>query len=379
MTVIAEVHGTTATGYEKVRDAFAAAVSAEEDLGAQLSVYAKGRPVVDLWTGPGVDGDSLFANFSSAKGAAHLVAALLVQDGVIDLDTAVAHYWPEFAAEDKGSITFRELIAHRAGLIGVDGGFTIAELADDRALAARLAGQKPYWEPGTAFGYHAYVIGALTGEVVRRVTGRSIQEWFEQRVRVSYGLDYYLGLPEALEARFVPVEAMRPAPADPAHVDPHSLLGIAFNYNAAEPVGLVDFGNSRLVHALGPTSSGGVGNARGLAKMYAAAVHQVDGREPLLRKETIAEFAGVSMSGTDVVVTQPDHFGLGFEAPSVRYPLLGDDAFGHSGATGSYSLADPGSGIGYSYLRNRFSATGGGGAVENHELLRAAVGAAQAE
>ncbi|GIG64348.1 serine hydrolase domain-containing protein [Phytomonospora endophytica] len=369
-----EVHGTVAAGYEKVRDAFTTAVTAEEDLGAQLAVYAEGKPVVDLWSGPGVDGDSLFINYSSAKGAAHLVAALLVQDGAIDLDATVAGHWPEFAAEGKGRVTFRELIAHRAGLIGVDGGFTVAELADDRALAARLAGQKPYWEPGTGFGYHAYVIGALTGEVIRRVTGRTIQEWYEERIRVPYGLDYHLGLPSELEARFVPVEEMRETP--PAGPDPQSLTGIAFNLNHPEPTSLVDYGNSRLVHAGGPTSSGGVGNARGLARMYAATLSEVDGRERLLRPETIAEFAGISMTGTDLVTGQPDHFGLGFEAVAARYTAVGPDAFGHSGATGSYSLADPRSGVGYSYLRNRFSAGGGGGSPENGEILRAVVEAA---
>ncbi|MEV0651058.1 serine hydrolase domain-containing protein [Phytomonospora sp. NPDC050363] len=380
----AEVHGHVSPGYEKVRDEFTAAVTAEEGLGAQLSVYAKGRPVVDLWTGPpGVDGDSLFPNYSSAKGAAHLVAALLVQDGVIALDAPVARYWPEFAAEGKERITFRELIAHRAGLIGVDGGFAFDELADDRRIAERLAGQKPFWEPGTAYGYHGFVIGALTGEVVRRVTGKSIQELYSERIRVPYGLDYHLGLPEALEPRFVPVEAMRPTPEQAAELaahplDPDSLRGIAFNANSGEAVDRVAFGNSPLVRRLGPASSGGVGNARGLAKMYAATLHRVDGLDPLLRPETVAEFAGVSMEGVDLVDGQSGHFGLGFEVPSRRYGSLGDDAFGHSGATGSTSFADPASGVAYSYLRNRFVFGGGGGSPENRPIIAAVVEAATA-
>lgn len=373
MTANTEVRGSVAVGYEKVRDEFAAVVAAEPGLGAQLAVYADGRPVVGLWAG--VASDALFAGYSSTKGAAHLVSALLVQDGVIDLDATVASYWPEFAAEGKERLTFRELIAHRAGLIGVDGGFTLAELADDRKLAARLAGQKPYWAPGTAFGYHAYVIGALTGEVVRRVTGRTIREWYEERVRAPYDLDYYIGLPAELEERFVPVEPVRDNATQPS-LDPASLTAIAFNLNASAPTDIVDFGNDRLVHSGGPTSSGGVGDARGLAKMYAATLSEVDGRDRLLRPETVAEFGGVSWTGTDVVTGQPDHFGLGFEAASVRYPVLSDKAFGHSGATGSYSLADPRVGVGYSYLRNRFTATGGGGGPENEKLLRAVVEAA---
>ncbi|AJC53218.1 serine hydrolase domain-containing protein [Streptomyces sp. 769] len=175
-------HGTVAEGFEGVREAFAkvlgeARVSPE----AQLVVQVGGRRVVDLWGGPGTAPDRLTSLYSITKGAAHLVVALLVQDGVLDLDREVASYWPEFGAEGKDRLTLRELLAHRSGVVGVDGGFSTAELADDRLMAERLAGQRPFWEPGTAYGYHAFVIGALTGEVVRRVTGRSIQEIYEER------------------------------------------------------------------------------------------------------------------------------------------------------------------------------------------------------
>ncbi|MET8864140.1 serine hydrolase domain-containing protein [Nonomuraea sp. NPDC004580] len=363
------VRGTVADGFEKVRDEFAAAVTAEPGLGAQLAVRLAGRQVVDLWAGPGVSGESLFALYSSGKGAAYLLLALLVQDGVLDLDRAVAAYWPEFASAGKGDLTLRDLLAHRAGLIGVEGGFSAAELADDRLLAERLAAQRPYWRPGSGYGYHAFVAGALIGEVVRRVTGRSIQEMYAERVRAPYGLDFYLGLPEALETRYVPVQPARGggqgAPA------PDSLTGIAFNLNATPPTDLVDFANTRAVRALGPTSSGSVGNARGLATLYAAAISEIDGWPPLLAPATLAEFTKPHATGTDLVTGEPDHFLLGFEAQGVRYPLLGADAFGHSGAVGAQSFADPGSGIAYSYTRNRFAIGGGGGAQENHRLIAA--------
>jgi len=147
------------------------------------------------------------------------VVPLLVQDGVLDPDQRVSQYWPEFAAEGKQDITLRELLAHRAGVVGTDDGFSLEELADDRLIAARLAGQRPYWRPGSAFGYHAWVIGALTGEVVRRVTGRSIQELFEERVRAPYDLDFYLGLPEELESRFATTLPMLPTPQQQAEMD----------------------------------------------------------------------------------------------------------------------------------------------------------------
>ncbi|GAA4888837.1 serine hydrolase domain-containing protein [Streptomyces coeruleoprunus] len=381
----AGVRGGVAEGFEEVRDVFAG-VAAEEPGGepeAQLAVYLHGRRVVDLWVGDEVGGDSLLALYSSAKGAAHLVTALLVQEGVIDLDREVGSYWPEFASAGKERVTVRELMAHRAGVIGVDGGFTVEELADDRLIAARLAGQRPYWEPGTAYGYHAFVIGALVGEVVRRATGRSVQELYEERVRAPYGLDFHLGVPERLESRYVPVRPMVLTAAQEAELaatgpKPDSLTGIAFNRNATPATDLVAFANSRSVRALGPASSGGVGNARGLARMYAAAISEVDGLPALLRPGTVAEFSRLHTPGTDLVTGEPDHFGLGFELQAVRYGDLGPDAFGHSGAVGAQSFADPRSGVAYAYTRRRFLYGAGGGAPENHRLVAAVIRAATA-
>ncbi|MCX5142027.1 MULTISPECIES: serine hydrolase domain-containing protein [unclassified Streptomyces] len=371
------VHGTVAAGYEAVRDEFAAVLAEEpNEPGSQLAVYRNGRRVVDLWAGEGVDADSLPAVFSSTKGAAHLVVALLVQDGILDLDRTVASYWPEFAAEGKGALTLRELLGHRSGVIGVEGGFLLDELADDRVIAARLAGQAPFWEPGKEFGYHAFVIGALTGEVVRRVTGRSIQELFEERVRAPYGLDLYLGQPAELEPRYLPVRSMNPTPEQKAEFaarpfDPKGLQAVAFNV----PTDTVAWINTPSVRALGPASVGGVGSARALAGMYAATLGEFAGRPPLLTAETRTEFARLSMAGIDRVTDEVDHFGLGFERPRMLYPSLGEGAFGHCGAAGSQAFADPSNGIAYGYTRRRF-AFPGGAAPENVRLVAAVVEAA---
>ncbi|MFF3904552.1 serine hydrolase domain-containing protein [Streptomyces sp. NPDC001848] len=378
-----DVHGTVAEGFEGVREVFAAFLAEETYApGAQLAAYVHGRRVVDLWAGEGVEGSSLTTLFSISKGAAHLVVALLVQDGVLDLDRTVASYWPEFAAEGKDRLTLRELLEHKAGVVGVDGGFTAGELADDRLIAARVAGQKPLWEPGTAYGYHGWVVGALTGEVVRRVTGRSIQELYEERVRAPHGLDFHLGLPEELEPRWREVQPLVPTPEQAEALaaraaEPDSIRGVAFNQNAPEPVDMVAFANTRSVRALGATSSGGVGNARGVAGMYAATISTLDGRPPLLTPDTVAAFSGLRTPGTDLVTGQTDHFGLGFEYLAGRYPFLGPDAFGHSGATGSLGFADPASGVAYAYTRRRFAFPSGEGASpENgrlaHSVLRAA-------
>ncbi|MFE2040366.1 serine hydrolase domain-containing protein [Streptomyces sp. NPDC059477] len=376
-----KIHGTVADGFEGVREEFTAFVASERpDYEGQLCVYLRGRRVVDLWAGDSADGvgaDSLYGVYSCTKGAAHLVVALLVQDGTLELDRRVTYYWPEFAAEGKGAVTLRELLAHRVGVVGADGGFSARELADDRLMAERLADQRPFWRPGTAFGYHAMVIGALTGEVVRRATGRTLQEVFEERVRAPYGLDFHLGLPQALEPRFRAVQPMAPTAKQRALLDAvargrHTLASIAFNGHAAEPTDIEALPNGRAVRAKGPASYGGVAAARGLAGMYAAAIGEVDGKAPLLKEDTVAEFGQPHSVGYDLVTRTHSAYGLGFQAPSeIAYPFLGAGAFGHSGAAGAQAFADPRNGLAYGYTRRRF-AYPGGAAPENERFVAAA-------
>jgi CubicO group peptidase (beta-lactamase class C family) len=361
------VHGRVAPGYEKVREVFAAELARLGDVGAQLAVYRHGQPVVDLWT---VDPDALMGLLSVTKGAAFVVVALLAQDGVIDVNRSVRHYWPQFTSD----VTVRELLGHRAGLIGVDGGFGPRELADDRIIAERLAKQRPYWPRGAGYGCHALVIGALIGEVVRRVTGRSLQQTYEQRIRAPYAIDLYLGLPTELEPRFRPLRP--PAGREPGP-DPGSLSGIALNLHADPPTDLTVFANSPTVRALGQSSAGGVGNARGIARLYAAALSGLNGREPLLRPATTADFGTAGGPAPDLLSGGTgDQFGLGFEAMTNLYPLLGPAAFGHSGAAGSLGFADPRSGVAYGYARDRLAQPHGGGAVENDQFVAVVIQAA---
>ncbi|MEV6761450.1 serine hydrolase domain-containing protein [Streptomyces sp. NPDC051105] len=385
MTQEITVRGTVAEGFEAVREEFAAFVAGERaDYEGQLCAYVHGRRVVDLWAGEGADGDSLYGAFSSTKGAAHLVVAMLVQDGTLELDRKVTYYWPEFAAEGKGTLTLRELVAHQAGLIGTDTGFSPQELADDRAMAERLADQRPFWRPGTAFGYHALVIGALTGEVVRRATGRTLQDVYEERVRAPYGLGFFLGLPAAHEPRFRTTQPMLPTAEQQALLDalpsgPRTLAGIAFNKHAAEPMDLAALPNDPRVRARGPASMGGVASARGLAGMYAALLSEIDGKAPLLKEDTVAEFGQFHAVGYDLVARTHKSYGLGFQATAdTWHPFLGAGTIGHSGAAGSQAFADPRSGVAYGYTRRRF-AFPGGAAPENDRLAKAVHVAALAD
>ncbi|MEO3752869.1 serine hydrolase domain-containing protein [Streptomyces sp. B6B3] len=349
--------GTVAAGYEPLRAEFDAVLAADPDLAAQLAVYVDGSPVADLCGGPGLAPDSLVGVFSVTKGAAYLVVARLVQDGVLDLDREVRAYWPEFAAAGKDRLTVRELLTHRAGAIGVESGFTLDELADDAALAERLAPHRPYWRPGTLFGYHSLTVGALAGEVVRRAAGVRLAELFEREIREPHDVDLYLGLPADLEPRVTPVLPPERAP-EPDPEAPDSLGGIAGNRHAPEPIDLALLPNNRTVRAGGPASVGGVGSARGLARLYAAALTGVAGRAAFLTRATLAEFAQPQAVGHDVVLSTHRAYGVGF---MVGLPFLGAGSFGHDGAGGAMAFADPRSGLAFGYVRPRFPEPAGAG------------------
>lgn len=358
------VHGSTAPGFEDVREEFRAVLAAEPLLGAQLAAYVGDQRVVDLWGGPGVRADSLIGVYSSTKGAAHLAVALLVQEDTLDLDREVAHYWPEFAVHGKGDITVRDLLAHRAGLVGDPRGLPVESLHDDRVTAERLGAQRPLWRPGTAFGYHALTIAALSGELVRRTTGATLQEFHEKELRQRYGVDFYMGLPAEEEHRVLDTHPMSPTPqqhaelvaAEPA---PHSVYGLAFNLHVPGTPEVWELPNSRTVRAAGPGSYGGVASARGLAELYAGAVTggvpasgSASG-EPLLTADTLATFGQVHSSGTDLVMGDYREFGVGFQTYTVRRPYLGHGSIGHTGAAGSVALADPQRRLTIGYTRRR--------------------------
>ncbi|GAA1562273.1 serine hydrolase domain-containing protein [Actinomadura kijaniata] len=358
------IRGEVAPGFEGMRHAFAACLADEPaDPGAQLAVHLEGRRVVDLWTdgpvvGDTVTGDSLMGVYSSTKGATALTVALLVQEGVLDLDRRVADHWPAFAAEGKRDVTIRQVLSHQAGVPGVDGGLTPAELADDTLAAGRVAAQRPYWEPGTAYGYHSFTFGAILNEVVRAATGETLQRVYERRVRAPRALDVYLGLPEREGKRVVATLPWLSTPAQEAALaanrpDADGVPGVSYNLNATPPMDYVAYANSRETRANGPSSGGAVASARGLASLYSAAVFGLDGEPPLLTSATLAEFTRLHTPGADLVTGVEGRFALGFEHKRSQYPFLGDRAFGHCGMGGSEAFADPATGVVYAYTRRR--------------------------
>ncbi|MEE1622795.1 serine hydrolase domain-containing protein [Zafaria sp. Z1313] len=345
---------------------------AEEDPGytAQLAVYHEGRPVLDLAVGPDADPAALTGVFSCSKGAAAIVMALLVQEGVLDLDAPVAAYWPEFAANGKEAVTVRLLLSHQAGLQGVDGGLTQEEYLDSRLGARILGAAAPRWRPGTAHAYHALSIGVFMEELARRTAEERLQDIYERRVRAPYGIDFHLGLPEELEPRYRDVlkPAQRP---DPGFIDPYGHFGLAVNSTSGfdGPDGpstdILDLPNVKAVRAAGIAAAGGVANARGLARLYAAAGTGIDDgtgavSEPLLSEGVRTAFAEEQVFGPDRSHGLMGAFGIVFMKSQPRNDFGSWQAFGHDGANASLAFCDPAYGTAFGYVPARAEESGTG-------------------
>ncbi|HET6951548.1 MAG TPA: serine hydrolase domain-containing protein [Acidimicrobiales bacterium] len=379
------VSGTVAPGFEGVRDAFARNFTEQGEVGAAFSLVHDGRTVVDLWggvadaaTGAPYTEDTLQLVFSTTKGATAICANLLAQRGELDLDAPAAHYWPEFAQAGKGDIPVRWLLCHKSGLAYVDSDLGLEDaLAWDPAVEA-LAAMTPLWEPGTAHGYHAVTYGWLVGEVVRRVTGRSLGTFFADEVAGPLGLEFWIGLPDEQQARVAPLTnralATAGAPgmeaeaggADDGGVNdmiatieqflgPDSMLAKALGGTASYAFTGEGTFNRHDVRAAELPAANGVTNARSLARMYAATVGTVEGgpAAPLLAPGQVAAATTVQTSGADQVLMFETTFGLGFMTASPFSPYGAPQSFGHSGAGGSVGFADPENALGFGYVMNR--------------------------
>ncbi|MFI0188374.1 serine hydrolase domain-containing protein [Streptomyces sp. NPDC017082] len=366
-----DVNGTVAEGFEPVREAFAANFTLLGERGAAVAVYRDGHRVVDLWAGVrDIDGAAGAAPWergtaqivrSATKGIAAAALLLLHQRGVLDLDAPAGVYWPEFKAAGKERTRVRHLLAHRAGVPVLDRPLTPAEAADPELGAAAVAAQAPVWEPGTDHGYHAHTYGWLTGELLRRVTGRPVGEWVAEEIAGPAGAELWLGLPAAERGR-----AGRVGPADvpesagglrirpkravaEAYAAPDSLTRRAFA--AITPV--ADENDPGYRAAVLPASNG-IATADGLARFYAALIGEVDGGTRLFTPETMELARAEQSAGPDRVLVTGTRFGLGYMLHGAASPLLAPGSFGHPGRGGALGFADPEHGIAFGYVTNGF-------------------------
>jgi CubicO group peptidase (beta-lactamase class C family) len=362
--------------FSRVREIFDEHLDKGLDLGAAFAVHVGGELVVDLWggvadrhTGRPWERETPAFAYSCTKALTAAVALRVVPDPA----RRVVDFWPEYAASGKADTTVEHLLTHQAGLPVVEQEVPVEEFGDLPAIAARLAAQRPLWQPGTAHGYHALTYGFLVGEVVRRVTGRSVGELVAE-LAAPYGLEMWVGAPDDVIARAARLtasparEAGRdegPAgatlawdtPAALAARDPGSLLNRALGNPGMHR--LKGGANHPVVLRAGWPGAGVVTTARGLAGFYRELI-----AGSLLPLDRLRDAVRVRVDGPDRVLMTGSAFGLGFARPSSAFltPVRATKAFGHGGLGGSIGLADPSRGLALAYVMNRMA----GADIDSH-------------
>jgi CubicO group peptidase (beta-lactamase class C family) len=345
------LEGRCDPAFSAVADAFACNFESGEELGAL---------VVDLWGGwkdagrsRSWDSGTLMCTMSVAKGFAVTALHILVDRGLVDLDAPVSRYWPEFAAAGKEDLPVRYLVDHRAGLPVVECSIDEVTIYDAQGMAAALASQTPLWEPGTKAGYHVLTLGYLVGELVRRVTGKTIGSFLRSEVSGPLGLEFYVGLTVPEIARCADyVRTLNGTLFDREMIQADTLSARAW---AQMPLG-EDF-NSFAWRTAEIPGANGHGTARSIARFYAALVcGELDGVR-LLSDTAFENAISEQWAETEVVLGRPYRMSFGY--------LLNNDfiqmgpnrrTFGHHGVGGSIGFGDPDAQLGFAYATNKMHA-----------------------
>ena len=361
MSETVEIHGEVAPGFESVRDSFAKNFASGTELGASFAAQREGEILVDIWAGHRDaaarlpwERDTLTTVYSTTKGIAALVCAVLVDRGALDYDAPVSQYWPEFGGNGRDAVSVAMLLSHQAGLSALREPVTEPEFYEPGPLLARLLAQEPLFEPGSASGYHALTHGPLVGELVRRACGESLGSFLRREICEPLAADFFIGLPEELEPRVA--EVVTP---------PRKRSGLGFKYPSevaklalANPGARPETPNTREWRAAEVASVNGQGCAAGLARIYAAlaAGGTLDGTK-ILSRATIEKGSTSQIAGKDLVLGFPMDWACGWLRN--YYGVIygpNKDAFGHSGYGGSFGFADPRARIGVGYVPNRLAA-----------------------
>ena len=357
------------TGFESVADAFEEIISADPKMGGALSIRLGGDTVVDLWGGIADErSDSRWEEgtlnviFSATKGLSSLLAAQLVQNGVLDYEALVTEYWPEFGGAGKGSTKVKDLLSHRAGLAIFKENLTTENVLNWQEMVRRLEIEEPLWIPGENHAYHAITHGWLIGEVISRIVGVSVGQYFRSTIAQRLKADTWIGLPSSEESRVAHLHATKEWESlfTDLEIDPTPegdffirglTLGRAFPPTLATPEGGF---NERRVHAAEIPGAGGISTARGLATIWSATVVVTDGVR-LLEDEVIEEATQVQSEGRPFLGREPPYsrFGMGFQLSSPAREYLGPSSFGHDGAGGQCAFADSKHRVGFAFLTNQ--------------------------
>lgn len=360
------MNGTVATGFEAVREAFAHNFEALGERGAGVVVHRDGHKVVDLWAGTRDVSGGAPGSAAPPRSCAPPRRAW-PPPRCSSCTSEESSTWTRRSAftGPSSSSTARRTSASvtssrtAPAVPALDRPLTPAEAADPDTGAAAVAAQAPAWEPGTDHGYHAQTYSWLTGELVRRVTGRTVGAWIAEHIAAPVGADLWVGLPDAEAHRAGLVGPVEP-PAAPgglrtrpkrnvadAYTDPDSLTRRAFGAIHPAPDE-----NDPAYRAAELPASNGVATAEGLSRFYASLIGEVDGGVRLFTPDTMEEARTEASSGADRVLVVPTRFGLGYMLHGVASPLLGPGSFGHPGRGGALGFADPESGIAFGYVTN---------------------------
>jgi len=365
------VHGRCEPAFESLRQALAEIMDAGSEVGAALAVHVGRQPVVDLWAGhtdsartQPWDEHTIVNLYSVGKAVTAVCALRLVEGGELDLDSPVSHYWPEFAQAGKKHLPVRYLLTHQAALPAVFRPLPLGAVLKWEVMTDALAAQEPWWEPGAGHGYHVNTYGFLIGEVVRRITGKSLGTYLRDEIAGPTGIDFFIGFGPELDARCADVVPPKPEPdGEPGNVrldgDLATLTGLQRMRVGAyrNPPDLSGQGiiNVREWRAAEVPSTNGHGNARAVARLYAALAGDgdLDGVR-ILSPATVEMAVAEQVYGEDVVLQRPTRFGLGFQLTMPERRLgPGLRSFGHFGAGGSLGFADPDAHVAFAYAMNQ--------------------------
>lgn len=359
MTKKIEIHGFCDDQFENVKEVFAENFKPDLDVGASLALTINGKFVIDIWAGYADEAqtkpwkkDTIVNVYSTTKVMTALCVLMLVDRGLLDLDAPVAQYWPEFAQAGKENLPVRYLLSHTAGIPGFDKRIQPETLYDWDAIVNILAAQKSWWKPGTKSGYHSITFGYLLGELIRRITGKTLGIFFKEEVAEPLKADFHIGLSAEHDSRVG--ELIPPSPADLQNVeniDPNSIpIKVLLN-----PILTARETLTREWRAAEIPASNGHGNARSVARVGTALAcgGKIDGVR-LLSLKTIKEALEEQSYSTDLVLNKPIRFGLGFGLVSKDMPISPNPrAFYWGGWGGSHVTMDLDAKLSWAYVMNR--------------------------
>jgi len=347
------IHGTCQDRFAAVRLAMAASLAAGSDVGLSFCATIEGETVVDLWGGHADaaktrpwQADTIVNVYSTTKTMTALTALLLADRGDLDFAAPVARYWPEFAANGKDGVTVAHLMSHSAGLSGWEAPITTEDFYDWDKVTSLLAAQAPWWQPGSAPGYHAITQGYLVGEVVRRITGKSLGTVFREEIAEPLGADFHIGLPASEDHR---VADLIPPPE--MTID---FTGDVHRKTLVNPGIDVSATRTRAWRGAEIPAAGGTGNARSVAEIHALLANGgVAKGKRLLSEAGCRKALELQIAGTDMILGVPIRYGMGFGLPSELVPLPNPNTIFWGGYGGSLIIIDMDARATFSYVMNR--------------------------